>query len=92
MVEFNLKLPMPYSVLVWYRISADDALALVHLPTNVVTPYVTWRVDGRGNCLSGDYIESDVRSVANDRFAERAEDIQTTEDYKAAVVTIRESA
>ena len=53
-----LNLPMEHRVLA-VKCGFTTSVVLCHLPTNEVTPWVTWKVDKDGFCYLGDYCHTE---------------------------------
>lgn len=66
-----LRLPSPYILTAWARHGNGEAVALVRLPDNAVTPWACYRVDLDGICTGGDYVETaaQARGAFLDRLA-----------------------
>lgn len=66
-----LCLPSPYILTAWARHGNGEAVALVRLPDNAVTPWACYRVDPDGICTGGDYVETaaQARGAFLDRLA-----------------------
>lgn len=67
----QLNLSSSHTLMAWGRIDGDEAIALVHLPENAVTPYATYRVDRDRNCYLGDYLHTDSTAKAWEAFNNR---------------------